>query len=60
MKTKLSLPAGSEDVSNRLLLEGNFHIPAAHFTNEKVQDKIDSLSLLSRGAHRRRVERKND
>lgn len=52
MKTKLSLPAGSEDVSNRLLLEGNFHIPAAHFTNEKVQDKIDSLSLLSRGAHR--------
>ena len=51
MKTKLRLPAGSEDVSNRLQLAGSFHIPAAHFANEKVQDKIDSLSLLSRGVH---------
>jgi AsmA-like C-terminal region len=49
MKTKLSLPAGGGDIANRLNLEGNFHIPAGHFTNEKVQGKIDSLSLLSRG-----------
>ena len=49
MKTKLSLPAGAEDIANRLQLAGNFDIPAAHFTNEKVQDRIDSLSVRSRG-----------
>jgi len=49
MKTKLSLPPGAEDIANRLRLAGNFGIPAAHFTNEKVQDRIDSLSVRSRG-----------
>ncbi len=49
MKTKLSLPPGEEDIANRLKLVGSFHIPAAHFTNEKVQGKIDSLSMRSRG-----------
>ena len=51
MKTRLSLPAGPEDVANRLKLDGSFEIPAAHFTNEKVQSRIDSLSLRSRGKH---------
>jgi hypothetical protein len=49
MKTKLSLPAGAEDIANRLALNGNFHIPAGHFTNEKVQGQIDSLSLRTQG-----------
>src|SRR6202035_3733712 len=49
MRTKLGLPAGAGDLAYRLKLAGNFHIPAAHFTNEKVQDKIDWLSLHSRG-----------
>ncbi len=49
MHTKLSLTPGESDVANRLKLDGNFHIPAAHFTNEKVQGRIDSLSLRSRG-----------
>ena len=52
MNTRLSLPAGPEDIANRLKLDGNFHIPAAHFTNEKVQDRIDSLSMRSRGRKR--------
>ena len=51
MNTRLSLPPGPEDIANRLQLQGNFHLPAAHFTNEKVQGKIDSLSLLSQGKH---------
>ncbi len=51
MRTKLSLPAGAEDLAKRLRLEGNFHIPAAHFTNEKVQDRIDWLSQRSRGTN---------
>jgi hypothetical protein len=54
MKTKLSLPAGREDIANRLKLAGSFHIPEAHFTNEKVQDRIDSLSMRSRGTQKLR------
>lgn len=49
MTTKLSLPPGSEDVVDRLKLAGKFHLPSAHFTNEKVQSKIDSLSLRTQG-----------
>ena len=49
MHTKLSLFPGDADVANRLKLAGHFRIPAAHFTNDKVQDRIDSLSLRSRG-----------
>jgi hypothetical protein len=49
MKTKLSLPAGAEDIANRLKLAGSFDVPAGHFTNDKVQDRIDSLSVRSRG-----------
>ncbi len=50
MRTKLSVPAGAEDIGKRLELEGDFHVPAAHFTNDKVQGRIDWLSLRSRGS----------
>jgi AsmA-like C-terminal region len=49
MKTKLSLIPGPEDVASRLNLNGSFKIPAGRFSNEKIQDRIDSLSLRSRG-----------
>lgn len=49
MKTTLSLPPGEADVADRLRLTGKFHIPAAHFTNEKLQTRIDALSLRSLG-----------
>ncbi len=49
MKTLLSLPPGSGSVIDRLKLAGNFHVLQAHFTNEKVQSKLDSLSLRSQG-----------
>ena len=49
LKTKLSLPAGPADVANRLKLTGSFHIPEGHFTNDKVQGRIDSLSMRSLG-----------
>ncbi len=49
MHTKLSLLPGVADVANRIDLTGSFHIPQAHFTNEKVQARIDSLSLRSQG-----------
>ena len=39
MHTKLSLQPGKADVANRLNLVGNFHIPAGHFTSEKIQSR---------------------
>lgn len=49
MKTKLSLVPGNANVADRLKLAGTFHMLEAHFTNPKVQAKLDSLSLRSRG-----------
>jgi len=49
MKTSLSLPPGDPDVVNRLKLNGKFHVPNAHFSNDQLQGKLDSLSLRSQG-----------
>jgi hypothetical protein len=49
MKTKLSLPPSDADIARRLKLDGNFRVPGGHFTNEKVQDKIDAFSLRGQG-----------
>jgi len=49
METKLSLVPGDASVADRLKLAGTFHVLEAHFTNQKVQAKLDSLSLRSQG-----------
>jgi len=49
LKTKFILPPGTNDISDRLFLDGMFEIDAAHFTNPQVQQKFDSLSNRSRG-----------
>jgi len=49
LKTKFDLSPGEAQVSDRLRLTGMFHITGAHFTNEKVQSKVDALSLRSQG-----------
>jgi len=49
MKSSLSLKPGADDISDRLHLSGSFRIPDAHFSNAKVQTKIDALSLRGRG-----------
>ena len=49
MKTKLNLSPGDEPVADRLKLAGDFHVLSAHFTNEKVQGRLDSLSQRSQG-----------
>lgn len=51
MRTQLSLPPGADDVASRLRLQGNFHLPATLFSNEKLQDKIELLSLRSLGTN---------
>jgi len=49
MKTRMNLSPGQGNVADRLRLAGTFDIPASHFTNQKVQGKLDSLSLISQG-----------
>jgi len=49
MKTRLSLAPGDASVADRLNLAGTFHVLRAHFASEKVQGKLDSLSLRSQG-----------
>jgi AsmA-like C-terminal region len=49
LKTKLDLPPGEPDVSNRLKLAGSFEVSQVHFTNDKTQGKIDALSMRSQG-----------
>ncbi|MGA8441438.1 MAG: AsmA-like C-terminal region-containing protein [Candidatus Sulfotelmatobacter sp.] len=49
MQAKLSLRPGEADVADRLQLAGAFHVLRAHFTNEKVQSRVDSLSLRTQG-----------
>jgi hypothetical protein len=49
LKTKLNISPGQRDISDRLRLAGQFQVPAGHFTNDKVQTKIDNLSLRGQG-----------
>lgn len=49
LQMKLNLPPGDRDVPRRLQLAGSFRVAKAHFTNPKVQAKIDNLSMRSQG-----------
>jgi hypothetical protein len=49
IKTNFDLAPGEADVADRLKLAGDFVVSGADFSDEKVQNKINSLSLRSRG-----------
>jgi hypothetical protein len=49
IKVKFDLQPGQADISDRLKLAGNFQISGAHFTSDKIQDKIGALSMRSQG-----------
>jgi hypothetical protein len=49
LKTSFDLPPGDPVMSDRLKLAGRFEVREAHFANEKIQNKIDALSLRSQG-----------
>jgi AsmA-like C-terminal region len=49
LKTKFELPPGAPDVANRLKLKANFEVSNAHFSNDKIQSKVDALSMRSQG-----------
>ncbi len=49
LKTRFDLPPGEADVSDRIRLSGEFEISGAHFTNKKIQSKVDALSMRGQG-----------
>jgi uncharacterized protein involved in outer membrane biogenesis len=49
MHTQMSLPPGSETVVDRLRLKGTFKILGGVFSSEKIQDRINDLSLRGQG-----------
>jgi len=48
-KAKLHIGPGKESVSRRLSLNGDFKLKRMHFSNPKVQDEVDMLSLRAQG-----------
>ena len=49
LRTKFKLRPGEADVAHRVKLAGRFQVSGAHFTNDKIQAKLDALSLRSQG-----------
>ncbi len=49
LHTTLDLPPGTQDVAHRLRLQGNFAIINGRFSSEKIQNRVDELSLRSQG-----------
>jgi hypothetical protein len=60
MSTRLGLSPGDASVADRLKLAGSFHVLRAHFGNEKIQGKIDYLSLVSRGKPKQAREHEDE
>jgi hypothetical protein len=48
-KTRLEIPPGPESVARKLRLQGGFTLRNIHFSNPKIQDKVDMLSLRASG-----------
>jgi len=49
LQTRIDLPAGNRDLSARLRLQGKFEVLGVHFSNDKIQTKVDALSMRSQG-----------
>jgi hypothetical protein len=49
LKTRFDLAPGSDDISKRLKLAGNFQVAEADFSDDTIQNKINLLSLRSSG-----------
>jgi hypothetical protein len=49
LQTHFHLPPGPEPVMDKLQLDGAFHLSQTRFSNDKMQDRIDELSLRGQG-----------
>jgi hypothetical protein len=52
LTTKLEISPGNPDLSDRLYLKGHFEVTGVHFSNEKIQGRVDALSMRSQGKPR--------
>jgi hypothetical protein len=48
-KTRLYIPPGKVSATKKMALKGEFTLHQIHFTNPKVEDKVDMLSLRAQG-----------
>jgi hypothetical protein len=49
LNTRFDLMPGDSEVAQRLTLAGTFQISNGHFTSQKIQRKVDGLSMRSQG-----------
>ena len=49
LNTKFDLPPGPNTVLNKLRLQGTFTLTGVHFSTDKIQSKVDELSLRGQG-----------
>jgi len=49
LKTKIFIPERDEDLIDRMSLDGQFAIGDIQFTNNEIQDRIDTLSNKAKG-----------
>ncbi len=49
LNARLHIPPGNVRVIQKILLAGTVHIQEVEFTNPKLQDRIDSLSMRAQG-----------
>jgi hypothetical protein len=61
LKTKFFLPPGNDSVSQKLRLKGTFQVTNATFSNDKIQAKVDELSLRSqnRAKEAKNIDKQN-
>jgi len=50
-KSKMDIPPGDKEIVEKLRLRGDFQLPRSEFVDPQIQDKIESLSMKSRGEH---------
>jgi hypothetical protein len=60
LHTKLDLPPGTQDVAHRLRLQGSFAVVNGQFSSDKIQRRIDELSLRSQGQVELATEQQRD
>jgi hypothetical protein len=56
VRTQLVIPAGEEDVVDKLQLKGDFQLAQARFTNLDVQRRVNTLSRRGQGDERGEAE----
>jgi AsmA-like C-terminal region len=49
MQTSLEVPPGKAPISDRLLLNGQFLLDNAEFTDQKMQNRVEELSMRGQG-----------